>query len=201
MCRFIETICIEDGQILNLPRHQQRVDSTRRHYFGQMPRLNLGEHIRNTGCGNGRIRCRVTYGADIQNIEYFPYHIRSVKTLKPVECDSMEYSYKYADRSALDSLFTRRGEADDILIVRNGLLTDTSIANIALWDGRQWHTPARPLLKGTRRAELLDNGILTEHDIPVEKIWTYRKIRLFNAMLHFGEIELPCADIQRPTAP
>ena len=82
----------------------------------------------------------------------------------------------------------------------NGLLTDTSIANIALWDGRQWHTPARPLLKGTRRAELLDNGILTEHDIPVEKIWTYRKIRLFNAMLHFGEIELPCADIQRPTA-
>ena len=189
MCRFIETICIEDGQILNLPRHQQRVDSTRRHFFGQMPRLNLEEHIRTTGCGNGRIRCRVTYGADIQNIEYFPYHIRSVKTLKPVECDSMEYSYKYADRSALDSLFARRGEADDILIVRNGLLTDTSIANIALWDGRQWHTPARPLLKGTRRAELLDNGILTEHDIPVENIWAYRKIRLFNAMLHFGEIE------------
>ena len=108
MCRFIETICIEDGQILNLPRHQQRVDSTRRHFFGQMPRLNLEEHIRTTGCDNGRIRCRVTYGADIQNIEYFPYHIRSVKTLKPVECDSMEYSYKYADRTGLTFCQTRR---------------------------------------------------------------------------------------------
>lgn len=201
MYLFIETICIEDGKISNLPRHQQRVDATRRRFFGQLPQMNLEEHIRNTGCGNGRIRCRVTYGTDIENIEYFPYNIRNVETLKPVECDSIEYSYKYADRSSLDALFAGRGEADDILIVRNGLLTDTSIANIALWNGRQWHTPASPLLKGTRRAELLDNGILTEHDIPVEKIWTYRKIRLFNAMLHFGEIELSCTDIQRPTAP
>ena len=201
MYLFIETICIEDGKISNLPRHQQRVDATRRRFFGQLPQMNLEEHIRNTGCGNGRIRCRVTYGTDIENIEYFPYHIRNVETLKTVECDSIEYSYKYADRSSLDALFAGRGVADDILIVRNGLLTDTSIANIALWDGRQWHTPASPLLKGTRRAELLDNGILTEHDIPVKKIWTYRKIRLFNAMLHFGEIELPCTDIQRPTAP
>ena len=117
------------------------------------------------------------------------------------QCQDLKTSGMRFNGIQLDSLFTRRGEADDILIVRNGLLTDTSIANIALWDGRQWHTPTRPLLKGTRRAELLDNGILTEHDIPVEKIWTYRKIRLFNAMLHFGEIELPCADIQRPTAP
>ena len=201
MYLFIETICIEDGKISNLPRHQQRVDATRRRFFGQLPQMNLEEHIRNTGCGNGRIRCRVTYGTDIENIEYFPYNIRNVETLKPVECDSIEYSYKYADRSSLDALFAGRGEADDILIVRNGLLTDTSIANIALWDGRQWQTPDSPLLKGTRLAELLDIGILTELDIPVEKIWTYRKIRLFNAMLHFGEIELSCTDIQRPTAP
>lgn len=82
------------------------------------------------------------------------------------------------------------------LIVRNGLLTDTSIANIALWNGLHWYTPAHPLLKGTHRARLLDEGILTERDIPVEEIKQYQKICLFNAMLHFGEMELPCTQIE-----
>ena len=59
-----------------------------------------------------------------------------------------------------------------------------------------WYTPAQPLLKGTRRAALLDAGILTEQDIPALKIREYQKIRLFNAMLPFGKIELPCTHIE-----
>ena len=41
-------------------------------------------------------------------------------------------------------------EQDEILITRNGLLTDTSIANIALFNGKEWHTPKHPLLKGVQ---------------------------------------------------
>ena len=62
----------------------------------------------------------------------------------------------------LNSLFQIRQDKDDILIVKNGLLTDTSIANIALYDGNDWYTPLHPLLKGTKRAELLDKGVLKE---------------------------------------
>ncbi len=49
---------------------------------------------------------------------------------------------------------------DDILIIRDGLLTDTSICNVALWNGTSWITPARPLFSGTMRAYLLDKGLV-----------------------------------------
>ena len=105
--------------------------------------------------------------------------------------DDIDYACKSTDRSALNRLFARRGAYDDILIVRRHLLTDTSIANIALFDGSHWHTPQHPLLKGTKRAELLDKGILTEKDIRMEELPAYSTIRLFNAMIDWGEAELP----------
>lgn len=197
MCRFIETICIEDGRILNLLRHQQRMNATRNYFFGPLPELQLAEYIHPVDYGgSGRIRCRVTYGQDLLNVKYLTYQIRPVNTLKLVEGNSTDYSYKYADRSALETLFAQRGDADDVLITRNGLLTDTSIANIALWDGKHWYTPALPLLAGTHRAELLDRGFLIERDIPAKMVGQYKKVRLFNAMLHFGEMELPCTNIR-----
>lgn len=196
MYRFIETICIENGVAQNLFRHELRLNATRRDFFGNLTDLHLKEYISPPQTGTERIRCRVTYAQDILSIEYVPYQARPVHTLKIIEDETTDYRYKYADRSALDALFARRGTADDILIVRNGFLTDTAIANIALWDGFHWYTPAQPLLKGTRRAALLDAGILTEQDIPALKIREYQKIRLFNAMLPFGEIELPCTHIE-----
>lgn len=197
MCRFIETICIENGQVLNLPRHQQRMNATRTCFFGPLPALRLEDYIRQPNNENGRIRCRVTYGQEVLDVAYFTYQVRPIQSLKLVEGDETDYRYKYADRSVLEALFAQRGEADDILIVRDGFVTDISIANIALWDGERWYTPARPLLPGTRRAELLEQGILTEKDIPVDTIWQYQKVSLLNAMLHFGEIELPCTRIWR----
>jgi len=197
MCRFIETICLEAGEARHLSHHDFRMNATRKEFFGNVPDVQLKDYIVfSSQTDEGRIRCRVTYARDILDIEYFPYRIRPVHTLKLIEGSTTDYRYKYADRSALDALFAQRGEADDILIVRNSLLTDTSIANIALWDGLHWYTPAHPLLKGTHRARLLDEGILTERDISVEEIKQYQKICLFNAMLHFGEIELPCTQIE-----
>ena len=196
MCRFIETICLEAGEARHLSRHDFRMNATRKEFFGNVPDAQLKDYIVPPQIDGGRISCRVTYAQDILSVEYFPYQARPVHTLKIIEDETTDYRYKYADRSALDALFARRGTADNILIVRNGFLTDTAIANIALWDGFHWYTPAQPLLKGTRRAALLDAGILTEQDIPALKIREYQKIRLFNAMLPFGEIELPCTHIE-----
>ena len=114
-----------------------------------------------------------------------------------IQADDIDYACKSTDRSALNRLFARRGAYDDILIVRRHLLTDTSIANIALFDGSHWHTPQHPLLKGTKRAELLDKGILTEKDIRMEELPAYSTVRLFNAMIDWGEVELP-ADCLHP---
>ena len=46
-------------------------------------------------------------------------------------------------------------------------------------------------MKGTKRTELLDKGILVERNICIEDIPSYSTIRLFNAMIDWGELELP----------
>ena len=56
-------------------------------------------------------------------------------------------------------------------------------------------TETHPLLCGTRRASLLAQGVLAERDIPATEVGRYQKMRLFNAMIPFGEVELPCAAV------
>ena len=80
-------------------------------------------------------------------------------------------------------LYALRGDCDDIIIVRKGLLTDTSYANIAFWDGHRWITPAEPLLAGTCRARLLDEGWLVEGAIRSKDLPGFSRIRIFNAMM------------------
>jgi 4-amino-4-deoxychorismate lyase len=74
------------------------------------------------------------------------------------------------------------------LIIKNELVTDTSIANIAFFDGEKWLTPKKPLLKGTTRARLLENGEIFEADIDVHTLKNYTQVALLNAMIDFDII-------------
>ena len=87
-------------------------------------------------------------------------------------------------------------------MVRDRLLTDTSIANIALWHEQynRWYTPAHPLLRGTHRAALLRAGTIHEDTaLTLDRLSEFSRIRLFNAMLAWGEIELPVVALLPPT--
>lgn len=190
MSPFIETIRIEEGRIHNLPYHNRRMNETRRDVLHQTDSLDLSDYIR-PGDYRERTKCRVEYDKDILKVEYAAYRIRPVSSLRLVADDEAGYRYKSADRSVLDRLFALREAEDDVLIVRKGWLTDTSICNIALWDGKQWVTPSVPLLAGTKRASLLDQGEMVAGGIRPEDLPGYTRIRLFNAMIGFGEIELP----------
>ncbi len=195
MCRFIETICINDGVIENLSVHNERMNNTIRvHYGSSVMPVSLEDFITAEGC-KGRTRCRVEFTSAVEKVEYFPYSIREVKSLQQVNDDTAEYSFKYADRSVLDRNFALRGNADDVVIVRSGMLTDTSIANIALYKEGKWFTPKYPLLKGTRRARLLAEGIIEEDIIMADSLHKYEKIRLFNAMISFGEVEMDIKNV------
>ena len=166
----------------NLSYHNARMNTTRKRVWGNCPALSL-EDILKPEPWQERTRCRVVYGENIEEVVYIPYTIRQVSRLKS------------ADRSMLNKLFALRGEKDDILIVKNGRITDTSIANVALWNGTEWHTPSFPLLKGTQRQFLLDRKQIIETDISVENLSSYSRICLFNAMIPFGEITLGCEEL------
>lgn len=194
MYRFIETLCIEKGELKNVEYHNRRMNETRRFFWGDSPLLDVRNFV-NPEEYEERTRCRLVYGYGIESVEYFPYTVRPVSSLKLIHDETIDYRFKWADRSVLDHLFVQRGQADDVLIVRNGLLTDTSIANIALWNGREWHTPSFPLLNGTHRQRLLNEGLVTEYPIKAGQLADYTHIRLFNAMIEFGELELSVKNV------
>lgn len=189
MCPFIETIRIERGKIVNLSRHNERFNDTRAAFWKDCPLLDLSKFIQVTDI-EIPIKCRVVYREDIEDISYAPYVLRPVNSLQLIYSDSIEYTYKSTNREAINALFAQRGNQDDILIVKNGLITDTSIANVAFYDGNIWYTPKAPLLRGTQRTDLLSRGIIFEKDIKQEDIFEYSHIMLFNAMIDFGRIKI-----------
>ena len=165
MYQFIETIRIEKGNACNLFYHNRRLNEVRRYFRPECAPLQLEDYLHLSADMNG-VKCRVVYTEEgITEVSYSLYEMRLVRSLRMVCSDTIDYSFKSTDRRKLNSLFQIRQDKDDILIVKNGLLTDTSIANIALYDGNDWYTPLHPLLKGTKRAELLDKGVLKEKEI------------------------------------
>ena len=195
MCNFVETMRVDGGKIALIKYHNRRFNRTLIHCMG-FGGMNLGHFLRLTPDMNG-VKARLVYGEDgVEDISYEPYTMRSVKSLKLVTDDTISYDYKSTDRAAFDRLMAERGDCDDILIVKNGLVTDTSFTNVAFYDGKRWLTPASPLLCGTRRAFLLDKGTMEKADIPVSDISRFSRICLFNAMIDFGVIEFDTTQIR-----
>jgi 4-amino-4-deoxychorismate lyase len=133
-------------------------------------------------------RCKVIYDTNLLSFELLPYKPRVFKSFKLIDSD-IDYTYKSTDREELNKLFKLRNNCDDILIIKDGLLTDTSIANIALFDGKQWVTPKKPLLFGTQRAKLLEDKIVVEKDIKVKDIKNIVNFAIMNALIGFHKIE------------
>jgi 4-amino-4-deoxychorismate lyase len=165
------------------------MDKTRRECLGMEERLDLRSLITDIDI-EGRAKCRIVYGEKVEEVTYSPYKMRTVSSLRIVKSEDIKYEYKRLDRSGINNLFEQRGECDDILICKNGLITDTSIGNVAFYDGLSWHTPAKPLLCGTQRQYLLDNNMIMSNDISVDSIGEYKEVMIFNAMIPFGELRL-----------
>ncbi len=179
---LLETIKIEDGKIHNLSYHQDRCTKSRQALFQSSNILDLSSLI--DAPKTGLYRCRILYGEVLHSIEYIPYTPKEIQRLKIVSSD-IEYSLKYADRDALNALLESNKDVDEVIIEKNGYLTDTTISNIAFFDGKQWLTPVKPLLEGTMRAKLIDEGFLQPKEIKKEDIQNYSQVALMNAMIGF----------------
>ena len=196
--QFVETIKIKSGRAMLLGYHQARMERTIRRFF---PRLAVSampglEQIVEATADMELYKARIVYGEQgVELVEYVPYSMRQMHSLKVVCDDDIEYSYKSTDRSRLNALVEKKGCCDEIVIIKNGLVTDTSFTNIAIYDGTSWLTPKHPLLAGTKRACLLDRGAIKEADITINDLMRAKRLRLFNAMIDFGEREIPISQL------
>jgi len=191
MCRFVESIKLKDGVFFRLKYHQERVNNAFDAFFPDEQAISVFETLNEYAIpGEGTYKCRIVYDSDVLSVEFAPYIRREIHTLKLVETELESSAFKSEDRAGFNAAFAQRGDCDDVLLVKNGLLTDSSYSNIALFDGKDWFTPRLPLIYGVNRTELLEAGKLVEKDIPVDNLKDFRQIALFNAMIEFGEIIL-----------
>lgn len=189
MYPLVESLKLKDGIIQNLEYHQNRMNRSMDELFPDAAGINLGTAISiPADCTSGVFKVRVLYGSSVEKIEIEPYHFRTIKSLKVVHHESVDYHLKYTDRQILQELFARRGECDDIIIIKNGLVTDSFAANLVFFDGEKWFTPTTPLLRGTKRQLLIDREIIFEKEIREEDIRSYQKVGLVNAMIGFDEM-------------
>lgn len=140
----------------------------------------------------GLFRCRVVYEPEFLdkiNIEYIPYIKRDINSFKIIKDEEIKYQHKYLDRTKIDVLFAQKGDCDEIIIVKNNLITDTSIANLAFLINNKWLTPKAPLLRGTTRERLLDSTIIEKANINIDDLSKVKKVALMNAMVEFDVID------------
>ncbi len=189
MCLLFETIKIKNGIIFHSELHQARIDRSITKLFKRESNINLTAVLsKQKFPSDDWIKCKVVYDTEVKEVTFHPYTPKKIKSLKIIENNEIEYSLKYANRRIINMLYEQRELNDDIIIVRNGFVTDSSYANLVFWDGHNWHTPNSPLLKGVQRQFLLSQCKIIESQIKIEDLVKYKKAGLINAMLDITDM-------------
>ncbi len=157
---------------------------TRKNILGLNKPIHIQDHLHDLP-SKDLYRAKMIYDQNSIKTYYYIHKPKQIRTLKLIEAH-ISYEYKALDRRHFDSLREEANHYDDILIIKNGYLTDTSIANIALRQDDIWYTPSLPLLPGTTRARLLDNGMIMPKKIHYTELNDYHEIALMNAMIGFS---------------
>ena len=188
MFSFLETICIENGLLKNLPYHQKRVNETFVSFYPDRVPIDLSEALSKQNIPSAGIyRLRVIYEEQIISIEFIPYHEKQIAILKIVNTGEFDYGFKWADRSYFEHTLIENKEVDEVIFELDGKIQDCTIANLAFLKNGIWYTPKNPLHWGTTRARLIDENKIQETDIFLDELSSYSHICLIN---DFRELSL-----------
>lgn len=189
MSLFFESIRLINGRMMNLQQHQYRIDMTLRSNSGDKF-LNLHKHLKAVNLPkSGIYKIRVSY--DVHQVVFTDTKIEKYKE-KPIHSLKLininfDYQHKSEDRLNLDRAYAQKESADDVLLIKNGLVTDTWYCNVAFYNGKKWLTPQHPLLLGTMRAKLVTAGKIVPTNIQVQDLASFTKVRLFNSMIPWSQ--------------
>ncbi|MFH1296040.1 MAG: aminotransferase class IV [Bacteroidota bacterium] len=200
MCLLLETIRVEDGRFCHPGYHQARMDRSRKALFRTSKKLNLLDVPVPDDLPSGVFKCRIIYGIQIEKVEFLLSIPKPIHSLVLVNADSLEYPFKYVDRSDIERLLDDHRAFDEIILVKQECITDTSFSNLAFLSGTTWFTPVEPLLHGTCRQRLMDQGILKKKVIKPSDLPQFSHVSLINALLELTDLMLPVNAIEPGTS-
>jgi len=196
MYPLFESLCVQDGKLLNSQWHENRFQTSYNQYYGSPAPFFLleGLNIPNN-FSKGRVKLRIRYNQKDRIFHFEHYQTQKIESIQLVYTEELDYSYKYTERENLNALFAQKGKSDDVLIVKKGRITDSSYANVVFFDGNEWWTPNHPLLKGTCRARLLSQEIIKEILLEVNDLKNFKGLKLINAMRDMDQPIIPIENL------
>ncbi|PQA90094.1 aminodeoxychorismate lyase [Chryseobacterium shigense] len=188
MSQFIESIKVEDQDIFLLELHQKRVNQTFAH-FGKEGSIDLGKIFKNLEHDeDGLFKLRLSYDLDKRiRTQMIPYAIPEIQSFQLVENNSFDYSFKFEDRKELEKM-KMKSKAEEIIIIKNNHITDTSFSNILFLKGKDWFTPTTYLLNGVQRQNLLKHKKIKETEVTLQNIKQFSHFQLINALNDFDDM-------------
>ncbi len=188
MSLFIESILYENGQFPLLDYHIERMRKTLNSFDLPLP-PDLDSHLRPPRSLSGdRYKTRIVYHQTIKKVDWIRYRKANPQKVRLVDAGDFDYSLKYADRSFFSGQLEKWPEFQDLIFVKNGLITDSTYCNILVKRDGNWFTPEKPLLKGVRRKYLLDKKVIKTASItPADLLKRAEEIRLVNALMPFDD--------------
>ena len=189
MVKLIESIRILNGRISHLNFHEDRCNESRAKLWNLTNAINLKKKLTiPKNYQDGLVKCRIVYSQEIEEISFQAYQIRTINRIKIIQSDTISYPFKFEERKELDTLFAAKDDNDEIMIVKNNLVTDAYYYNYVFQKGKQYFTPNQPLLEGVMRSSLILNNKIIKKDIFVTEIQEFDAIHLINAMTPLGKI-------------
>jgi 4-amino-4-deoxychorismate lyase len=183
MIKLLETIKIENKKPFFLEYHNERLNKARKEIFGLKNEIDLKEHLI-IPADKKLYKLRVIYSKEIEKVTLAPYKIVTPKSFRVVKFDG-NYNYKYLKRDEINRLKEENKDVDEIILLKENKIGDTTIANIALFLDGKWFTPKNPILEGVTRKRYLKLGLLRERDLFIQDLKKAKKIALLNAMVDF----------------
>ncbi len=122
--------------------------------------------------------------------------------LTPVDPSDPLLFHKSTRRGIYEAAAASRPDCDEVILWnRDGYVTETTIANIAVCRDGRWVTPpvSEGLLPGTMRADLLARGAIEEGRIPVGSLGAGSRLAAFNSLRGWRELRFVPAPAPSPS--
>ena len=188
MSQFIESIKIEDQEVFLLELHQKRVNATFAH-FGMENSIDLDKIIKDLKIDeDGFFKLRIVYDLNRNyKTQLIPYAVAEIDSFQLVENNTYDYAFKFEDRKEFERMKTK-AKTEEIIIVKNNCITDTSYTNLLFLKDEKWYTPSTYLLNGVMRQHLLATKKIKETEITLQNIKEFTHFQLINSMNDFDDM-------------
>ncbi len=191
MCQFIESIRVENGEVMALPFHQKRVNATFQHFFPKSKTISLQKIIEQEQIPQDSLyKLRIVYSSKLKSIEFQNYTIPLFRKIQLIEIPSdFDYNFKSTKRELFDQVSKQIEHDTLVILIKNGLITDSTFSNLVFEKSGELYTPSKPLLAGTMLQQLLKEKRIKSIPIQLADFESFEVIYPINAMNPLGQFE------------